>query len=557
MRHPVRLFLAVLLLASGTGCAPTTNPPLPAPWFEDVTDTAGIDFEHVRGLETRYWFPEIMSGGAAWLDYDDDGFFDLYLVQGGDLAAPPAARPGNRLYRNHGDGTFTDVTASSLTGDTGYGMGAATGDYDGDGDTDLYVTNVGPNVLYRNNGDGTFTDVARMAGVDHPGWGTSAAFFDYDGDGDLDLFVVNYILWSPEREITCFSGGHARDYCLPDNYHAPAPDVLYRNNGDGTFTDVARAAGIATARGNGLGVAPADYDGDGDLDLYVANDGDPNHLWINQGDGTFRERALVAGAALNRQGMAEAGMGVTPVDLDDDGDLDLFLTHLREETNTVYLNHGGLFEDVTLRTGLAVPSLPYTGFGTAFADFDLDGQLDLYVTNGRVSLAHTPLADDPYAEPDQLFRGLGGGRFEEVLPPGGTAEPLLGAGRALAVADYDNDGDPDLLVVNNGGPARLLRNRIGDGGRWIAFRLLDRHGRTPTGALVGLEAGGRWRWRLAGTAYGYQAAHDPRVFFGLGADTSLTRLDVVWPGGGRETFPPPSPGAFHMLREGSGRPVPR
>ena len=279
------------------------------PWFEEISAGAGIDFVHVRGREIRHWFPEIMSGGAAWCDYDGDGHLDLYLIQGGDLDPSMPNRLGNRMYRNLGGGRFSDATRETGLGDTGYGMGAACGDYDGDGDLDLYVTNVGANALYRNDGERGFANATAETGTGDPGWGAGAAFVDYDGDGDLDLFVVNYVDWSLEREIECSSGARRRDYCQPENYNAPGRDTLYRNDGEHGFTDVTRESGVWKAFGDGLGVLAEDLDLDGRPDLYVANDGDPNQLWINRGDGHFRDQALPAGAAVNLIGMAGAGMG--------------------------------------------------------------------------------------------------------------------------------------------------------------------------------------------------------------------------------------------------------
>ena len=598
--------------AAGQGEAPA-----PAAWFEEVAAEAGIGFDHVRALTARLLFPEIMSGGGCWLDHDGDGDLDLYLVQGGDLD-PDVESPPNQLYENLGAGadgrvTFAEVGHVAGVDHRGYGMGCAVGDYDGDGDADLYVTNVGANVLYRNEGPGeAFRDVTASAGVGHPGWGTSAAFVDYDGDGGLDLFVVNYVRWSPEREIRCSSGANEPDYCHPANYQAPAADVLYRNQGRGaetTFRDVTAASGVARAFGNGLGVAVGDYDGDGRLDLYVANDGDPNQLWINRGGGgdgpvtfadrallsgcavnryglaeagmgvaavdadgdgdpnqlwinrggggdgrvTFADRALLSGCAVNRYGTAEAGMGVAAVDADGDGDLDLFVTHLRDETNTLYLNQDGWFEDVTAASGLAAPSIGLTGFGVGFADFDHDGELDLYVANGRVGKSLAPLAEDPFAEPDQLYRGLGGGRFEEVEPRGGLAAPRIDNGRAVALADHDGDGAVDVLVVNNGGRARLLKNRAGAGGNWIMFRVTDRRARLATGAMVRVSAAGREQWRPVQRAGSYQASHDPRVHFGLGEARRVDQVLVIWPGRRREKFAAVAAGAVHELREGRGQ----
>jgi len=545
-----------LLLFSSIGCLSKNIPEAPVStdvgWFEDVTHSANVSFEHVRGRTIRYWFPEIMSGGAAWFDFDGDGYMDLYLVQGGELKPGEDARPGNHLLHNLGDGTFADVTELSGTGDTGYGMGVAAGDFDDDGDIDLYVTNVGPNVLYRNNGNGTFSNVSQSAGVDHAGWGTSAAFIDYDLDGYLDLYVVNYVIWSPEQEISCFAGGNQRDYCQPENYKAPATDVLYHNNGDGTFTDVTRSAGIARARGNGLGITTGDFDGDGHIDLYVANDGNPNQLWMNRGDGTFVDRALPLGSALNRQGMAEAGMGVVAVDVENDGDLDLFMTHLREETNTLYLNTNGVFEDATIRVGLAVPSISYTGFGVGFADFDLDGLLDIYIANGRVGKTLAPLGKDPFGEPNQIFRGLPSMRFEEIRKVGEEAVRDIQTSRAAAFADYDNDGDVDVIVVNNGGPARLLQNQAPRHGEWISFRVVDRFHRVAVGAMLGVWVSGRVWWLPVETAFSYQSSNDPRVHFGLGPAVRVDSVEVVWPGGIRERFGPFEPGHLFLLGEGNG-----
>ncbi len=529
----------------------TSGNDVQAVWFEDVTDAAGIDFTYVRGFERRYWFPEIMGGGAGWFDYDSDGDLDLYLVQGGQLGARSADVPANRLYRNRGDGTFEDVTVRAGVGDRGYGMGCACGDYDADGNVDLYVTNVGPNRLYRNNGDGTFSDVTSEAGVGDPAWGASCAFVDYDGDGDLDLVVINYVNWSAERELECLSGTGERDYCTPTSYNAPAPDTIYRNEGDGTFSDVSKEVGFRRAFGNGLGVACGDFNSDGHIDLYVANDGMPNQLWLNDGKGHFTDEALMSGSAVNMHGAAEAGMGVAAVDVDNDGDLDLFMTHLREQSNTFYLNQGGLFEDTTPLTGLSGPSVPFTGFGMGFADFDNDGQLDLYVANGRVGY-YDPVwsATDVYGEPNQLFRGLGRGRFEEVTPRGGTSTQRIATSRAAAFGDYDNDGGVDVVVVNSAGKARLLRNVAASRGHWIAFRVLNERGGDAMGASVRIETDGRVQWRHVHRAYSYCASNDTRVHFGLAQSTAVDEVTVRWPSGQSESFGTMPAGQIHELRKG-------
>jgi hypothetical protein len=560
---PLGRLAAALFCLLPAACGQSEDPRLAEPpagsvrggavWFVETARDAGVDFRHQRADEMRYWLPEIMSGGAAWLDYDSDGDQDLYLVQGGSLLAADGAAPGNVLYRNEGDGTFTDVSANSGADENRYGMGAAVGDFDGDGDPDIYVTNVGRNTLYANAGDGTFEDVTEVAGVGDPGWGSSAGFFDYDLDGDLDLFVVNYIVWSAHNEIECRGAGQV-DYCHPQQYQAPAMDRIFRNEGDGTFSDVTRAAGIALAFGNGLGLAIGDYDDDGWQDVYVANDGMLNQLWINQRDGTFRDEALLSGAAVSGDGMAEAGMGVIAVDVEEDGDLDLFMTHLRGESNTLYVNDGrGAFEDGTAVRGLAAASLAYTGFGVGAADFDNDGALDLYVANGRVGRAQAALVPgDPFAEPNQLFAGIGEGAFAEVLPRGGSLPELIANSRGAAFADYDGDGDIDVLVVNNGGEAHLLRNVAGDGRPSIQLQIVGRDGRVVIGATVTLEAGGRRQWRRVQPAYSYASANDTRVHFGLDGLERVDGLTVHWPDGSTESFGPLPAGGPHVLRQGSG-----
>ncbi|MFK7845931.1 MAG: FG-GAP repeat domain-containing protein, partial [Rhodothermales bacterium] len=437
----------------------TTSDPVPAPqtppWFQEISKQAGIDFKHVRASASNFYFPEIMSGGVAWIDYDNDGLLDLYLVQGGDIDTKDAQFT-NVLYRNIDGKHFEDVTIAAGVGDTGYGMGVAVGDVDNDGDPDLYVTNVGPNVLYRNEGDGTFTDISVSSGTNHAGWGASAAFADYDGDGLQDLYITNYINWAPHQEIECFSGGSGRDYCHPDNYRSPAADALFKNEGDGRFVDVTAGAGIDAVSANGLGVVPGYFNDDYLIDFYVANDGNPNQLWQNNGDGTFTDRALITGVSANRQGTAEAGMGVIAFDLENDGDTDLLLTHLRDETNTLYRNDNGNFQDVTIAAGLSSPSLPYTGFGLGVADFNHDGLLDIYVANGKVGRGkigqdNTPDTSGPFAEPNQLFKGTEAGKFVEVEPAGGVITSSISTSRGTALADIDNDGDLDIAVINNHG----------------------------------------------------------------------------------------------------------
>jgi hypothetical protein len=521
-------------------------------WFEDVAARAGIDFRHVHSNGRRMRIPEIMGSGLGFADVDGDGFLDLYAVQSGELDDPPEKRPENRLYRNRGDGTFADVTASAGVGDQGYGMGCAFADCDDDGDVDLFVTNLGADVLYENLGDLTFADVTARAGTSDPRWSTSAAFFDYQMDGDLDLYVANYINWSIERELHCSSAYGTHDYCGPNNYNAPAADTLYRNDGGLAFSDVSQAAGIDRASGNGLGVTCGDYDADGWIDLYVANDQLPNNLWIARPDGTFTDRALISGCAVDQHGIARAGMGVISFDVANDGDLDLFVTNLRAETNTLYLNEGGRFTDFTAPAGLSAPSYPYTGFGVGLADFDHDGRLDLYAANGRVK-SERPLyePDDPYSEPNQLYRGTGPETFEEV-PHGGLGHVRAEISRGLALGDYDNDGDVDVAILDNGGSVELLQNVREPKGHWIQARVLDEHGRDALGALVAAGKDAARQWRTVQSSYSYCSSNDPRVHFGLAGDERPVELEVRWLDGTRERFGPLAVDEIHTLEKGKG-----
>ena len=508
--------------------------------FREVAAEAGLDFTHRNGAAGEFYLPEIMGSGGALLDYDNDGDLDIYLVQSGSLE--PEAVAGNRLYQNvmppaAGAPRFEDVTDRARAGDRGYGMGVATGDYNNDGFVDLFVTNFGGNALYRNDGDGTFTEVGRGAGVDDDRWGTSAAFFDFDRDGHLDLFVVNYVDFRISDNTICRPTG-VRDYCHPSNFD-PQVDILYRNRGDGTFADVTGTAGIDRAYGSGLGVAVLDFDDDGWLDVYVANDGNENQLWWNRGKGTFEDVALFGGVALNGDGAAEAGMGVTVDDFDRDGDSDIFVTHLRDETNTLYENQGdGIFEDATFPRGLGYPSLSATAFGVQWLDFDNDGLSDLFVANGAVALGRPELSErSPYAEPNQLFRSHGA-RFE-LVPIGSDPETdLVEVSRGAAFGDLDNDGDVDVLVSNNQGPARLLLNQVGASRHWISLRLKpDRGGSAALGARVTLvRSNGDRLEKLVRTDGSYGSASDPRVHFGLDADTEVSGVEVVWPGGETEFF---------------------
>jgi len=540
-------------------------------WFTDAAKEAGIDFVHFNGMSGEFFISEIMGAGAALVDYDNDGDLDVYLVQGGLLGTgrPLLALPNgpltDRLYRNdlvvRADGTrtlhFTDVTEQSGLKSRGYGMGVATGDFDNDGWVDLYRTAFGPNQLFHNNGDGTFTDVSDRTGTGDPRWSVSASFVDFDRDGWLDLFVGNYLDHSVDERIRCYTRTGKRDYCGPRSYR-PVPNRLYRNRRNGTFVDVTAEAQVAREFGPALGVVAADFNADGWADVYVANDGEPNLLWINQQNGRFRNTALLAGAALNGLGSAQGSMGVDAGDFDNDGDEDLFVTNLPGEGNTLYVNEGsGLFEDRTARVGLGVPSLPHTGFGAGWFDFDNDGWLDLLVANGAVRIVEdSSRATDvfPLHERNQLFRNLGTGRFEQVTARAGAVFELSEVSRGAAFGDLDNDGDVDVLVTNNNGPARLLINHVGQRSHWVGLRLVGGPGRRDMlGARVGVFRNqGPPLWRRARADGSYASANDPRVLVGLGDQAPVSRIRVVWPSGRVEDWTDVAVDRWITLQEGSG-----
>jgi enediyne biosynthesis protein E4 len=552
--------VAFLLLCAACGGSPDAGRRAAEPtagggaWFEEVAAARGLGFAHRSGHQARYLLPEIMGGGAALFDMDGDGDLDLFLVQSGAMDAPAGTPAGHRLYENDGRGSFTDVSgARGVSKIAGYGMGVATADYDNDGDVDLYVTGLGSNVFLQNDGRGHFQDLTRKAGVGGSGWSTSATFTDIDNDGRLDLFVTRYVEWSPDRERECFSLTGQVDYCSPKNYDAPTTDLLFRNNGDGTFTDISRDAGIGGAVGNGLGVVADDVNGDGRMDVFVANDGTPNHLWLNQGNRRFTESALLSGVAIDQDGAPKAGMGVHAADVDEDGDNDLIVMNLDTESDSFYRNEGRFFVDATMAVGLRVVSRRFTRFGVAMLDFDNDGRLDLYEANGRVGLQAETFSADPYAEPSLLFRGMPGGRFEEVTPRGGTTPLLIATSRAAAFGDVDNDGGIDIVVANRDAAPYLLRNVVPIRGHWLLLRVVERTGRDAIGATVSIEAGGRTLRRDVRTGYSYLAANDPRVHVGLGETAQVQKVTVRWVDGAREEFGPLDANRVVEIRRGQGR----
>jgi hypothetical protein len=545
-----RLASCVILMIVGCRKDDDAPPPPPATAatsstaiFTDIAAASGLSFSHDCGHDGRYSYPEIMGAGCALLDYDNDGDLDIYLVNGGPHHGPDAeARsPSDRLFAREADGTYRDVTSEAGIDERRYGMGVTIGDYNNDGFPDIYVLNYGADRLYRNNGNGTFADVTEAAGIRNDRWSVSGAFFDYDLDGFLDLFVVNYVHYPEPR--ACADAAGRVEYCGPTSA-TPVSDVLYRNRGDGTFEDVSAKAGMAAVAGHGLGVVCEDYNGDGRIDIYVANDGSANHLWINRGDGTFVESAVVLGAAVNRFGKPEGSMGVTAGDVDGDGRLDLFMTHIIRESNTLYRAHDGWFEDATAEAGLVAPSMPYTGFGTMFVDLNLSGHLDLLVVNGRVKRAApvdgvdaaSPVA--AYAERSLLFLNDGRGRFRDATAThGGDFGRRPRVSRGLAIGDIDNDGDIDALVTNTCGPVELLRNDAPRDNHGLTLRLVDPalH-RDAYGAKITAVVGDRQIVRTVNPNQSYASSNDPRVFIGLGSATRVDSLEVVWPDGLAERF---------------------
>jgi hypothetical protein len=583
---PVRLITttAAVFIAAAFGCgrtdagkgaaAPPPGPPGSSPWFVDVAEASGLDFVHTSGATGEYYFAEITGSGCGLFDYDGDGDLDVYAIQGRALGggSGDGADGRNRLYRNDlavgPDGQrrlrFTDVTDEAGVGDRGCGMGMAVADYDNDGDLDLYVTNFGPNRLYRNDldqGTGRFTDVSTVAIGPEDRWSTSAAFVDYDRDGFVDLFVANYVNFTVRENKACHSPSGRRDYCGPQSFD-PVPDRLFHNNGDGTFSDVTAAAGVDRAWGSGLGVVCADFNGDSWPDIYVANDGNANQLWVNRGDGTFQDTALLAGAAYNGDGRPEAGMGVTAADFDLDGDQDIFLSHLVGEHNTLLVNDGtGSFDDRTEDFTPSAASWTFTGFGTEWTDFDGDGLLDLFVANGGVKIVEEIAFDPyPYGNPNLLMLNLGppGFAYAGASHQGGDPFRLVETSRGAAVGDVDNDGDVDVLVANSNGPLRLLRNEVGHRRAWLGLRLVGTSSnRCAIGALVHLVGReGRTLTRRVHADGSYCSANDLAIRFGLGDDRSDQAVTVTWPSGLAETFSGLPTGRVTVLEEGTGETPP-
>ncbi len=525
----MQFLIALLVYACGQPGGPG-----PEVRFTDVTREAGLDFVHYTGATGEYYYPETYGSGAGFIDVDGDGWMDIYLVNGAPFTAgaDSAAAPVNRLYRNNGDGTFTDITTASGAGDTGYGMGCAAGDYNNNGHQDLYIANFGPNAMLRNEGNGTFTDVTAQLGVGDGRWASSCGFLDYNRNGKLDLFVVNYVEYSLDANPVC-QKGNLRSYCDPDVF-VPIGDVLYRNEGD-RFVDVTAEAGLHLV-GRGLGVVFFDYNENGYTDIYVANDGTKNFLYENLG-GRFQDRGLQSGTRFNMEGRAEAGMGVDFGDFANDGLYDIVVGNFAYETTTLYQNTGGgHFVDASERTGVGASTFMPLTFGVKCIDYDNDGFLDILATNGHV-LDNIELVDPAhtYAQSSQMLRNLAGQRFEDVsslLGPDFT-EPIVA--RGTAVGDFDNDGDIDVLINTTGGSPRLLRNDGGNQQQWLIVDLAGTRPRDALGTRVAVTAGGMTQRRQRQSGGSYLATHDPRLHFGLG-DATAADVEIVWPDASVQRF---------------------
>lgn len=503
--------------------------------FTDVTAAAGIRFTHNSGRAGKKWLPETMGSGAAFVDLDGDGWLDIVLVNGRDWTPKPGSRSLHGLYRNNRDGTFTDVVAGSGLDVEMYGMGVAYGDYDNDGDEDLYITAIDGDRLFRNEGGFRFRDVTKEAGIANANFGTSAAFVDYDRDGRLDLFVANYVKWSPETDKFCSLDGKTKSYCTPEVYQGVA-SKLYRNVGGGRFTDVSRKAGIANPEAKALGVALVDYDGDGWIDIFVANDTQPNQLFRNNRDGTFTDHAVAAGVAFSEDGVARGAMGVDAADYDRSGRPDFLVGNFQNQMLALYRNEGdGLFTDVAPPSIVGRVSIAYLAFGAFFFDYDLDGWLDLFATNGHIEDSVQKVQPKvTYAQSPLLFRNLGKGRFEHVTQAVGADFARPQVGRGAAYGDYDRDGDLDILLSNNHGPARLLRNDGGNRNNWISVRVQGtKANRSGIGAVVRVESPQGTQWQMVRSGSSYCSQSDLALTFGLGRDRTITAIEVDWPGGGK------------------------
>ncbi len=541
----------LMLVVAGTLAAQSG----PGIQFTDITRAAGIDFAHNNGARGEKYLPETMGSGCAFIDYNGDGWPDIFLVNGTNWPGDRASRSTPRLYRNNKNGTFTDVTRAAGLGVEFYGLGVAVADYDNDGDEDLFVSALGTNYLFSNDGDGAFTDATRSAGLAGPEeFSTSAAWSDYDKDGDVDLFIVNYVQWSIENDLFCTLDGTRKSYCTPESYQG-ASARLWRNNGDGTFEDATRPAGLFDATSKGLGIAIFDYDQNDWPDVMLVNDTEPNKLYRNEGDGTFAERGMLSGVAYSEDGVARAGMGVDAADYDRSGYPSVVIGNFSNQMLALYHNEGnGLFIDEAPRSEVGRRSLLTLSFACLFFDYDLDGWLDIFVANGHIEDEIERIQTRiKHAQPPHVFRNLAGSGFEEVTASLGEGFGSPRVARGAAFGDIDNDGDLDLLMTTNGGRANLFRSDGGSNGG-IGLRLVGRESnRSGLGAKVTVTAGGESQTQTLHSGAGYLSQSELRLTFGLGGRARADAIEVRWPSGQVDRLRGVAAGNVITVEEGRGQ----
>jgi hypothetical protein len=528
--------------------------------FVEVTDGSGVTFNHTNGASGKYHIVETVTAGLALFDYDQDGDIDLYFLNGSyHDSDPPGTLPRNALYRNDGQWRFVDVTETAGVGDTGFGLGVAVGDYDNDGDADLYLNNYGPNVLYQNKGNGTFTDVTRSANLDkdtHMGAGVN--FLDVDKDGDLDLYVSHYVRCLKDRETPVQRGGHPAYLGPAVAIYSNTPDTLYRNNGDGTFTDISVASGISACTGAGMGTICGDYDNDGDTDIVVANDMTGNHLFVNNGTGRFEEFGLFAAMSYDHHGETQASMGLELADVDNDGWLDIYLTSYQTQWAALYRNLGdGTFDDITLKSGAGAGTFHKVTWGIGMVDFDYDGDRDIFVACGHLQ-PHIEAYDNSstYRQPNLLFENQGSCRFTPITKIAGPGLAVNRVSRGAGFDDLDNDGDVDVVILNSCDKATLLRNDTPSPGHWLQVSLRGtRSNRDGVGAHVKVFAGKLTLLDEVHSGRSYQSHFGTRLYFGLGQRTQVDRIEVAWVGGAKETYGPFKADQHVLLIEGETSPV--
>jgi enediyne biosynthesis protein E4 len=548
MKGACLLAAAVAVIALAASVAPHE-----AVRFTDITQSAGIHFRHNSGRAGKKYLPETMGSGAAFIDYDNDGWPDIILINGKDWT-PRGRRSLCALYHNNRNGTFTDVTAGSGLDIEMFGMGVAVGDYDNDGRDDIYITALGGDHLFHNEGGGKFRDVTQAAGIQNASFGTSAAWLDYDRDGKLDLFVANYIQWKPESDLWCSLDGATKSYCTPESYKG-TQSKLYHNVGNGRFEDVSAKAGVGDPTSKSLGVTVLDYDNDGWPDLFVSNDTQPNKLYHNQRNGTFREEGLAAGVAFGEDGVARGAMGVDSGDYDRSGRAHLLVGNFSNQMLGLYHNEGnGLFVDEAPSSAVGRASLLSLTFGVFFFDYDLDGYPDLFAANGHIDEEIGRVQPKiQYRQPPLLFRNLGNGKFENASASVGEQFQRPMVARGAAYADIDRDGDLDLLITTNDGPAYLYRNDLSNGNHWITIRTVgSKSNRDGIGAVVRIESRSGKQWNMVRSGSSYCSQSDLALTFGLGSDTLVSSLELEWPSGAKQRFTNLAANQFLTINETQG-----